>query len=48
MEIKYTKKHGEYLSEINLELWDDSESRIKNIDKLEKKILALLSKEKGE
>ncbi len=48
MEVKYKKQHGEYLSEIILELWDSSESRIKNIDKIEKKILALLSKEKGE
>ena len=48
MEVKYIKKHNEHYSEIILEIWDSSENRTKNIDKLEKKILALLSKEKGE
>ena len=48
MGIFYKKNHNTGYSEIILEITDTSEDRIKNIDKLEKRILKVLSKEKGE
>ena len=51
MDIKYKKNHnnGSYkYSEIILDITDTSKDRIKNIYELEKKILNVLSKEKGE
>ena len=48
MSITYKKDHNSryYYSEITLRIYDDSVDRIKNIDRLERKILKVLSEHK--